>query len=386
MMFRRRISTSIQRPSSCAIASFADRQGGLCFKSAVLICSLLAGCKTPIYTTRSLPIEYQAPLVSPHADVDLESASANNSSCPRIYAGDLLAISISPNDASKPAEPSTVRVATDGTVMLPRIGEVKIGGLDAEIARVRIANAAIEKGVCSQPKVDLAITMRGTCHVNVTGAVVRPGVIELPNGSNDLTTAVRNAGGLSDNAGTRVEIIHRSENTKIANTSRPVPDRHTNSDVKLASLTEETLPEPASPPEKTQLDLRAIGLGANNSGQLEDGDTVTVAQQEKRTFRIEGLVNSPADIELKLAEDTHVLDAVDLAGANPAQLADLVFVIRQLPKMEEPIIISVSLARAKHDEGENLRITEGDIVLVRRTMRNILGSAAGSIFHASSGR
>jgi protein involved in polysaccharide export with SLBB domain len=385
-MFRPPISTRIQRSSDGTISNFAYRRDRRYFWPAILICGLLAGCKTPIYSTRSLPIEYQAPLVSPHADVELESASANNSSCPRIYAGDLLAISISSYDASKPNEPSTARVAIDGTVNLPRIGEVAIGGLDAEIARERIATAAIEKGVCSQPKVDLAITMRGTCHVNVTGAVVHPGVIELPNGSNDLTTAIRNAGGLSDNAGTQVEIVHRRENLRVANTDRSIPDQHMSGDVKLASLTEETLPEPASSPEKTRLDLRAIGLGAINSGQLEDGDTITIAQREKRTFRIEGLAKSSADIELKAAKDTHVLDAIDLAGAKPAQLADLVFIIRQLPTMEEPIIISVSLARATHDDDENLRIAEGDIVLVRRTMRNILGGAAGSIFHASRDR
>ena len=70
-------------------------------------------------------------------------------------------------------------------------------------------------------------------------------------------------------------------------------------------------------------------------------------------------------------------------GAKPSQLADLVFVIRQMPKMEEPIIIEISLSRAKHDEDENLRLAEGDILLVRRTMTNMVGGAFGSVFHAS---
>jgi hypothetical protein len=54
--------------------------------------------------------------------------------------------------------------------------------------------------------------------------------------------------------------------------------------------------------------------------------------------------------------------------------------------MEEPIIISISLARAKHDEDENVRIAEGDTVLVRRTVRNMVGGKFGSLFHASSTR
>jgi protein involved in polysaccharide export with SLBB domain len=153
--------------------------------------------------------------------------------------------------------------------------------------------------------------------------------------------------------------------------------------VKLASLTEDAKPNQKSQPEKTKVDLRSISTAAIGPSMLKDGDTVTIARQDKRTFRMEGLTNSPADIELKTAKDTHVLDAIELAGATPSQLADLVFVIRQLPNMKEPIIISVSLARAKRDDDENLRVAEGDIVLVRRTMTNMVGGAFGSMFHAS---
>jgi protein involved in polysaccharide export with SLBB domain len=95
---------------------------------------------------------------------------------------------------------------------------------------------------------------------------------------------------------------------------------------------------------------------------------------------MEGLNSTPADIELKTAKDTRILDAVELAGGKVSQLADLVFIIRRLPKMEEPIIIELSLARAKQDEDENLRIAAGDIVLVRRTMRSMIGG----IFHVSA--
>jgi protein involved in polysaccharide export with SLBB domain len=109
----------------------------------------------------------------------------------------------------------------------------------------------------------------------------------------------------------------------------------------------------------------------------------TVVPQKKRTFRIEGLAKTPADVELKGAKDTHVLDAIEMAGATPAQLADLVFVIRELPKMDEPIIISISLARVKRDDNENLRLAEGDIVIVRRTMSNMVGDAFSGTFHAS---
>jgi polysaccharide export outer membrane protein len=343
------------------------------------------GCKTPIYTTRSLPIEYQAPLVSPHSNIELQTAAASESASPRICAGDLVAITICPNKSTHPVEPLTARVANDGTILLPQIGKLTIGGLETEIARERIATAVIEKGMYEQPNVDLAITLRGTCRVHVTGAVSHPGIVELQNGSNDLAAAIRGAGGLSDSAGTRVEIAHRSEGSEAAgshNFSQTVAS--SDSEITLASLTEDGKSASTKSIEKTALDLRAIGLGTVNAEMLDDGDTVTVAAQEKRTFRIEGLTKSPADVELKVGKDTHVLDAIELAGATPSQLADLVFVIRQLPQMEEPIIISISLSRAKHDEDENLRIAEGDTLLVRRTVRNMIGGAFGGVFRATS--
>ncbi len=357
-----------------------------CARSFLLItlvaCGILTGCKTPIYTTRSLPIEYQAPLVSPHSNIEFETASASENPPSPICPGDLLAITIGGNNASRPVEPLTARVANDGTVFLPQIGKVAISGSDRETARGRITTAVIEKGIYEQPKVDVAVTMRGTCHINVAGAVVHPGPIELQNGSNDLVAAIRSAGGLSDNAGTQVEIVHRGEKTNLAAIRDSHSDKTAGGDVQLASLTENTKPDQASPAEKTKLDLRTIAAATTSSSPLEDGDTVTIAPKDKCTFRMEGLAKSPADIELKAAKDTHVLDAIEMAGARPSQLADLVLVIRQLPKMEEPIIISVSLARAKHDDDENLRLAEGDIVLVRRTMTSMVGGAFGGMIHS----
>jgi polysaccharide biosynthesis/export protein len=348
---------------------------------AVAACGLLAGCRTPIYTTRSLPIEYQAPLVSPHSNIVLESASVDDHSPARIGPGDLLAISISTNDARRPAEPLSVQVASDGTVVLPETGKLIVGGLDPGIARDRIATALIDRGISAQPSVEIAITMRGTCHINVAGAVARPGMVELSNGSNDLAAALRGAGGLSDIAGTQVEVVHRDSKIDFAVAHVAPVDKSANSDIQLASLTENTKSGPAAHLDKIKLDLRELGTGVIDSPPLEDGDTITVLPQEKRTFRIEGLTKTPADIDLKVAKDTHVLDGVEMAGAKPSQLADLVFVIRKMPKMEEPIIVEISLARAKHDDDENLRLAEGDIVLVRRTMSNMVGGAFGSVFH-----
>jgi protein involved in polysaccharide export with SLBB domain len=291
-----------------------------------------------------------------------------------------LAIAIVSEHNQDPSQPITAKVAGDGSIYMPEIGKVEIGGLETELAQNRIATALISNRISSQPTVTIATTLQGTYHVSVAGAVARPGTLELQSGSSDLFTALRTAGGLSDNAGTKVEIRHRKDMLVAADAAAPRTNKQVDNNVQLASLTENSQSESVGLPDRVTIDLSESIIGTVKNRTLDDGDTITVLAGEKRTFRMEGLNSTPADIELKTAKDTRILDAVELAGGKVSQLADLVFIIRRLPKMEEPIIIELSLARAKQDEDENLRIAAGDIVLVRRTMRSMIGG----IFHASA--
>ncbi len=256
------------------------------------------------------------------------------------------------------------------------------GDLEPEFAQERIATALISSRVSSQPTVKITVTLQAAYHISVAGAVARPGTIELPSGSSDVVAALRAAGGLSENAGTQVEIRHRKSAAVIADAPAPRSnkDKDVDNNVKLASLTENATSEKTESPDKLTIDLSEPITGSIKNQSLDDGDTITVLPGKKRTFRMEGLTSTPADVELKAAKDTHVLDAIELAGGKVSQLADLVFIIRQLPSMDEPIIIELSLAQAKRDEDENLRVAPGDIVLVRRTVRSMVGG----MFHASA--
>jgi protein involved in polysaccharide export with SLBB domain len=345
---------------------------------------LLGGCRTPIYTTRSLPIEFQAPLVSPRPSIELEAGPTDGGTKPLIRPGDLVAITIVTERDRSALQPITAKVASDGSIFLPEVGNVEIGGLEPEFAQERIATALISGRVSSQPTVKIAVTLQAAYHISVAGAVARPGMIELPSGSSDVVAALRAAGGLSENAGTQVEIQHRKVATVVA--AAPAPrtninkDKDVDSNVMLASLTENATPQNTESPDRLTIDLSEQISGGVKNQTLDDGDTITVLPGKNRTFRMEGLTSIPGDVELKAAKDTHILDAIELGGGKVSQLADLAFIIRQLPSMDEPIIIQLSLARAKQDEDENLRVAPGDIVLVRRTMRSLVGG----MFHVSA--
>ncbi len=345
----------------------------------LLLPSILGGCRTPIYTTRSLPIEFQAPLVSPRPCVELEAGSPDDGAKSRIRPGDLVAITILTERTRSGSQPITAKVASDGSILLPEVGNVEIGGLEPEFAQERIATALITHRISSQPSVKIVVTMQAAYHISVAGAVARPGTIELPSGSSDLVAALQAVGGLSENAGTKVEVQHRRGVSLAADAPPLRATNDVDSKVQLASLTENSLSQAKNSPDKVTIDLSETISSGIEDRSLSDGDTITVLPAEKRTFRIEGLAAAPADVELKTAKDTHILDAIELAGGKVSRLADLVFIIRQLPKMEEPIIIEISLAHAKRDEDKNLRVAPGDIVLVRRTMRSLVGG----MFHVS---
>ncbi len=86
--------------------------------------------------------------------------------------GDLLEVS----EFHSPEFHSTVRVSQAGTVTLPMIGEIKLGGLAETDASKAIAAALVEKGMLLYPQVFILVTQYAAQDVSVLGEVTHPGV------------------------------------------------------------------------------------------------------------------------------------------------------------------------------------------------------------------
>jgi polysaccharide export outer membrane protein len=84
-------------------------------------------------------------------------------------------------------------------------------------------------------------------------------------------------------------------------------------------------------------------------------------------------------------KDIRVLDAIAMAGGATTSFADKVYVIRQLPNMAEPAVIQVSIAKAKQDGNENLRLAAGDLVSVEETMSTMTVDTIGKFFRVALG-
>jgi polysaccharide export outer membrane protein len=235
--------------------------------------------------------------------------------------------------------------------------------------------------------VTLEVVEPAVNRVTVLGAVAKPGMVELPRGSCDLASALAAAGGLSEEAGTQIEILHHNSSPFLAGS--PTGPAGSENDIRLAAHTSApgapqlALQPPA--PRMSRIDLAQAGPAAHENRRLEDRDVVMVLPEEKRIIHVTGLVRKPDQFAVPQNEDIHVLDAIAMAGGTTSPVADKVYVIRQLGEMPEPVVIKVSIAGAKRNGNENLRLAAGDLVSVESTVSTLMLESVSKFFRMAIG-
>jgi polysaccharide biosynthesis/export protein len=348
----------------------------------VLLCSMV-GCRSNYYTARSLPVGLQAPSLPVSTALNLERMGAEGVGTSQIGPGDLVSLTIVSGSEDEKVTPFPARVAEDGTIVVPIVGSVRIGGMEPIAAEQQITTAAIERGIFRQPLVTITITQRATNRITVLGAVAKPGVVELPRSSCDIASALAAAGGLSSAAGTQVEVLHRGQSALSAKNSKPLTPQDT-SGVKLASF-EEPAAGAEAPSAMTRIDLSEAGVSSLQRRQLADRDVVNVLPLEKRYVHVTGLVKKPNQIELTRDKEIRVLDAVAMAGGTINSFCDKVYVIRQRPRGDEAAIIKISLSKAKRNGEENMLLAEGDLVSVEETVGTMAVETVSRFFRIAFG-
>lgn len=335
-----------------------------CRLVTLLAIAAATGCKTTHYKAAELPVELRAAPAPVSTGVNLERMAGAGVGTSQIGPGDLVLITIVSGSGEERIAPMPARVAQDGTVMVPLIGAVPVGGVEPVVAEQRIAAAAIERGIYRQPYVTLTVTEPAVNRITVLGAVAKPGVVELPRGSCDLASAIAAAGGLAKDASTRIEILHRGERSFLADDANaPITDP--TSGVALAGYNEPT--NAVDTPDVSRIDLAQAGPAMSQNRRLDDRDVVMVMPQEKQVIHVTGLVTKPNQFELPRDKDIRLLDALAMAGGTSSLVADKVFVIRQVPNGAQPAVIKISISKAKRQGEENLLLSAGDLVSVEST-------------------
>jgi polysaccharide export outer membrane protein len=337
----------------------------------------LAGCQSTHYSADTMPATLHVPPANPTPYMDVAGMIGPGTGTNEISPGDLLEITLfSGRGDDQENKPFQVRVTQAGAVDAPPIGPVAVAGLESFAAEQQIARAAVERGIFVHPSVTVRVLTPAVNRITVLGAVSEPGVKELPKGSCDLARAIAAAGGLTNEAGTKVDVVRYGTQTIFADGESPqqaAPDG-----VRLASYTANG--SPTGKPQTTRIDLAQAAAKTPSNYSLGDRDVVMVLPQEKQFIHVTGLVRTPNQFELPRHQDVTVMDAIALAGGVSSPVADKVYVIRQLPDAAEPAIIEVSIREAKNSGEENLRLAPGDLVSVERTVTTVCVDSVMTMF------
>jgi polysaccharide biosynthesis/export protein len=339
--------------------------------AVVAVASSGAGCARRIRAT-GVPPNLMAPSVLDLESLNLSGLTDQSVSAEVIQPGDVLDVAMI-NDFSKLTTSTTpVRVADDGTAVIPLVGKVSVGGLEIERAEQLVNSESIARGVFRAPSITVTMKQCRMLRVTVTGAVVKPGPHQLPRGSTSLMAALLAAEGLSKEAGTEVE-IRRTD-------SRQASQRSAGQEGAASPVAYEQ----PMPLEVIRVDLKEAAAAAVKLPDLHDGDVVQVAKRTLLPVYVIGLVARPGSFPYPTNQEMRVLDALSLAGGCTNAFAEDILVIRRLPGEKEPARIAVSLNDAKNGQ-DNILLAPGDTVSVERTAATSVLEVLKTFFHLSLG-
>jgi polysaccharide export outer membrane protein len=140
-------------------------------------------------------------------------AEGNTDPAYRLVPGD----SVTVNVYSEPDMSAAQRLDTNGTLRLPMIGEVKLGGLSVREAENTLEKLYISRELLKAPLVTLVVSNYALREVSVLGAVRSPGNFQFPKETTSLDIAdlITRLGGFTPTAKSdAVSVIRRKPDGK----------------------------------------------------------------------------------------------------------------------------------------------------------------------------
>lgn len=341
-----------------------------------IVVSALSGCQTAHYRAANLPAELRAPASHGAPTMSLAKLASLDGGSSKLAAGDLLDLTVlsglEEEAASKPA-----RVSDNGTINVPLVGQVAVAGLDEQQAAELVRIAAIERGIYRNPQVTVRVAERAVNYVTVLGAVAEPGTHEVPRSSSNVVAAIAAAGGFTEEAGTEVEVLRQPASYLAENEGES-----SGANIQQVSF---NAPPAGSPQSRSErIDLAMLD-GQPVDFRIGDQDVVMVHPADKRVVHVAGLVDKPDQYEMPRDQDLYLLAAIAMAGGPSSPVADKVYVIRRLDEEAEPRVIELSMAEAKVNGAENLRLAPGDLVSVEATAATRVVDTLSHVFRITAG-
>jgi len=308
--------------------------------------------------TRNLPATQDAPAVwnSPaganQAGVPpLVTAQSSTPMPAPIGPGDFLDVS----EYHTPEFHSAVRVSPDGSVTLPMVNEVQLGGQDEQAAAHTIEHALLTKGMLLHPLVTVLVTAYAGQDVSVLGEVARPGVYPYTV-HHRLLDVISAASGLAPSAGRLVNVFHRND----PKTPHPVV-----------------------------LDPSGTDTSSDHNPELTPGDTVQVSRAG--LVYVIGEVVRPGGFAVDPAQGLTVVQALSLAW-GPARNAATSKALLIREQKGGRTLTTLDLKRMLRGQEPDQPVRDRDILFVpdstaknlwNRTMEAAIQSAVGVTIYSA---
>lgn len=259
----------------------------------------------------------------------VDEAAAVSREAP-VGAEDLLEISV----FEIPDLTRTVRVSERGTITLPLLGELKIGGLTpAQLEK--LLRQELGRKYLEDPQVSVFVREHGSKKVSVLGAVGKPGVYEML-GARTLLQVLSEAGGLTKDAGADLFVLR----------ARPEGGS-------------DTIP------------VRLLDLMANRDAALNltihPGDIVSVPIDQPMYIYVDGAVKTPGRIEQLASRPISLGQAIAKAGGATDRANLKSIQILRKGKDGAPESLGANLSRIRKGKDPDQALQDGDVVVVPET-------------------
>lgn len=225
----------------------------------------------------------------------------------------------------------TVRVSEDGSITLPLLGNVQVGGLTKDGVEEKL-KMLLEARWLKSAQVSVFIREYQSRRVAVIGAVEKPGMYELI-GRLTLLQVISQAGGFKENAANEIYVLREGKDGTTASIA---------------------------------IDLEELLLNGNQKLNipLMPGDVINVPVDRLINVYVFGQVRNPGAIQVKMSKKITLLQAIAAAGGLTEGASKRGVTIKRLLKDGREQKIKVNLNDIIKGKKPDIVLQEGDVIYV----------------------
>lgn len=241
--------------------------------------------------------------------------------------------------------PYLCRVSDNGTITVPRAGDIKVEGKTLAQIESLVVEAYYPKYIVTRPSVFVRVADYGTCRVTIAGAVTRPGIYSLRRDQMSVAGLVMEAGGIVETGAAMIRVFRQDDASgAAANASKA------DSSPLVLPVYEFNVP---------LMDVK-----------LHDGDRVVVDRRSQPPVTVIGLVTRPGSFPYPPDVQYNLTQALALAGGlNPVAEPRYATIYRLKPDGTN-VHVTFEIADDSELTEEALTLIKpGDIVDIAQTPR-----------------